>query len=149
MYEIRVSRTLQAPAEHVFELISDHENYKRFRGATSSRLITEGREERNGLGAVRRIALGPIHFIEEITAFERPGRMDYLIREVNLPMRHEGGSILLTPRGERTDVLWTSRFETTSRLFGRGLGVVAVQALTRGFSGMLSQVESAYTRAQT
>ena len=34
---------------------------------------------------------------EEITAFERPTRMDYLIRKVNLPLEHDGGTIDALP----------------------------------------------------
>ena len=38
----------------------------------------------NGLGAVRWIWLGPLRFEEEITAFEPPRRLDYLIRDVRI-----------------------------------------------------------------
>ena len=145
MYEIRVERTLSAPAEHVFELISDHAGYRRFSGITSAELIREGTEEKNGLGAVRRLGAGPIRFEEEITAFERPSRMDYLIRDTNLPIEHEGGSIHMTARGDVTDVLWLSRFEPTTPVAGGIIGRIGVRTLSRSFDRMLSTIERSYS----
>jgi hypothetical protein len=141
MGAIRLEKTVSAPIEDVFELLSDHANYDRFRGITASRLTREGERERNGLGAVRAIAVGPIRFEEEITAFERPRRMDYLIREVNLPLDHDGGRIMLAPGSAGTRVLWISTFGIPIRWVGSPLSVVFAAAFKLGFASMLDQIE--------
>ena len=49
---------------------------------------------------MRWVWIGPLRFEEEITAYEAPRRLDYVIRRVRtLPFRHEGGSIVLEPDG--------------------------------------------------
>jgi len=141
MATIRLERTLDAPIDHVFELLSDHAEYHRFRGITDSKLIREGESERNGLGARRSVATGPIRFEEEITAFERPTRMGYLIREVNVPLEHDGGMITLESTGGGTRVLWVSTFTMRVPLVGRPLGSVLAATFKRGFSSVLSQIE--------
>ena len=99
---IRVERRLDAPPEAVFEVVADHARYDRFDGVRRSELHRQGDPSPNGLGAVRWVWLGPLRFEEEITAFEPPTRMDYLIRDVRgLPFRHEGGSIRLDARRRR------------------------------------------------
>jgi hypothetical protein len=141
MATIRLEKAVAAPVEHVFELLADHANYKRFRGISKSELIREGAAEPNGLGALRRIAAGPIQFEEEITAFERPTRMDYLIRKVNLPLQHRGGSITLTADGAATHVLWVSEFETPIPLMGGAIGAAGAALFKRAFASMLDQIE--------
>jgi hypothetical protein len=138
---IRLDKTLAAPIDGVFELLSDHGNYDRFLGVTSSELVREGESEPNGLGALRSIALGPIRFEEEITAFERPRRMDYLIRRVNLPVDHDGGRIMLEPNGAGTRVLWISTFGVPLRWVGEPLGLAFAGTLRLGFLSLLEQIE--------
>jgi uncharacterized protein YndB with AHSA1/START domain len=141
MGAIRLDKTLAAPIDGVFELLSDHGNYDRFLGITSSELVREGEGEPNGLGALRSIALGPIRFEEEITAFERPRRMEYLIRKVNLPIDHDGGRIMLEPNGDGTRVLWISTFGVPLRWAGAPLGLAFAGTLRLGFLSLLEQIE--------
>jgi hypothetical protein len=140
---IEVDRTLEAPIEHVFELISDHGAYStNFRGITSSEVITAGEPAPNGLGAVRSIASGPVRFEEEITSFEPPTRMDYLIREVNAPIVHHGGSIRLEDLDGRTRVLWTSEYDSTLKLGSGAYEAVATRILAAGFASVLKRIEA-------
>src|SRR4051812_10895153 len=110
MARIDLDKSLTAPIEAVFELLTDHASYTRFRGFTKAELLREGTPDRNGVGALRLLVAGPLRFTEAITVFERPTRMDYLIRKVNLPLEHDGGSITLLQDGAGTRVHWTSVF---------------------------------------
>ncbi len=122
---IRVTRRLEAPPQAVFDLIADHARYDRFDGIRRSELVKTGDPAPNGLGAVRWVWLGPFRFEEEVTAFEPPARLDYLIRDVRgLPFRHEGGSIRLTPTEAGTDAVWTSSFEIPIPLIGSTLDAI-------------------------
>lgn len=134
---VEVERTLDAPIEHVFEVISDHGGYSRFRGIQESELVRQGSEEPNGVGALRRIHSRPLRFVEEITHFERPLRMDYLIREVNVPMVHEGGSLRLEARGGGTYVHWVSNWQFKSPL-SKLLGIASSRYIDVGFRMMLT-----------
>jgi uncharacterized protein YndB with AHSA1/START domain len=140
MTTIRVEETVDGPIEGVFDALADHANYERFSGIRRSELIRPGKEEPNGVGALRKIRVGPLVFEEEITAFERPAQLDYLIVKLNFPFRHEGGSIQLEPtEGGRTHALWTSSFEVPIPLVGGLLARVFAARLSRGFAEVLME----------
>jgi len=137
---IRVERRLDASPEALFEILADHAGYDRFDGVSRSEVIESGDPEPNGLGAVRRIWLGPLRFEEVITAYEPPTRLDYLIREIRgLPFRHAGGSIRLAPDGAGTDAVWTSEFEVPIPVAGRAIDGAFAWRLARGFVGVLER----------
>jgi hypothetical protein len=137
---IRVERRLAAPAEALFEIVADHARYDRFDGIRRSELVKLGNPDPNGLGAVRWVWLGPLRFEEEITVFEPPWRLDYLIEGVKtLPFRHEGGSIRLEPDGTGTHALWTSSFEIPIPLIGGAIDRIFKRQLERGFAHVLER----------
>ena len=79
MRTVSAERRIDAPPERVFDLITDHAGYGRFRGIRGAELLSEGDPPPNGVGGMRRVLVGPFRFDEEITVYERPSRMDYLI----------------------------------------------------------------------
>jgi hypothetical protein len=137
---IRVERRLDVAPEALFDVLVDHARYDRFDGIRRAELAKPGTQDRNGLGAVRSIWVGPLVFEEEITAFEPPVRFDYLIRRVKaLPFRHQGGSVRLTPVGGGTEAVWTSSFEIPILIVGGLLDRVFAQQLERGFGRVLER----------
>ena len=88
--KIRLEMELGAPVEGVFEAMTDHGRYDRFRPISASELIREGAADRNGVGAVRRLRAGLLRFDEEITAYEWPRRLDYRDRRRERPARARG-----------------------------------------------------------
>ena len=141
MATVEVERTIAAPVERVFDLLTDHANYKQFPGLTASELLREGTEDRNGVGAMRRVSSGPVHFEEEITAFERPSRMDYVIRRVNLPIDHEGGTIRCEPRDGGTHVVWRSTFTGTTPGVGKAFAAASAPPIHASFARILRYVD--------
>ena len=141
MRSVHVTRTIPAPAEAVFDLLADHAHYERFRGIDGSKLLRDGDPAPNGLGALREIKVRPLRFEEEITAYERPGRLDYLIVKLNVPFEHHGGSITLTEEGGATAVDWRSSFTVPTPLIGGLEERVWQPVLTRGFRRVLEDVE--------
>jgi uncharacterized protein YndB with AHSA1/START domain len=145
---IRVERRLDAPPEAIFEIVTDHARYDRFDGVRRSELVEPGDPDPNGLGAVRWIWLGPLRFEEEVTAFEPPRRLDYLIRDIRaLPFRHEGGSIRLTPDDAGTHAVWTSSFEVPVPLVGSAIDRIFSARLERGFAHVLERSAELSTEA--
>jgi uncharacterized protein YndB with AHSA1/START domain len=145
MRSVHVTRTIPAPPDEVFDRLADHANYDRFRPIHGSELITEGDPAPNGLGALRRIKVRPLVFEEEITAYERPTRLDYLIVKLNVPFKHEGGSITLTPEGHATRVDWRSSFSVPIPVVGGAQELVWQPVLARGFRRVLKDVERMLT----
>jgi uncharacterized protein YndB with AHSA1/START domain len=137
---IRVTRQISAPPEAVFPVLADHANYDRFDGIRRSELAEKGDPAPKGLGAVRWVWLGPLRFEEQVTAFEPPVRLDYLIRDVRgLPFSHEGGSIRLSPTEAGTDAVWTSSFEIPVPVIGSTLDAIFTRLLGRGFAHVLER----------
>jgi uncharacterized protein YndB with AHSA1/START domain len=141
MRTVHVTRTIPAPAEDVFDLLADHANYDRFRPIHGSELLREGDPAPNGVGALRRIRVRPLTFEEEITAYERPNRLDYLIVKLNVPFEHHGGSIRLAPEGDGTAIDWRSRYSVPTPLIGGPEELVWQPVLARGFRRVLEDVE--------
>ena len=138
---IEVSRTIPAPIQNVFDVLSDHAGYAAFSGIKGARLLKPGADNVNGLGAVRRIDLGGVWFEEEITVFDPPCRMDYRILRSRPPIEHENGSIRLEETEHGTRVTWTSKFRIRLPLIGRWMTGPAANAGEKAFSGMLKAIE--------
>jgi uncharacterized protein YndB with AHSA1/START domain len=147
MRSIHVTHSIPASPEAVFDLLTDHANYKRFRGVSGSELLREGDPTPNGVGAVRRIRSTPFRFDEEVTAYERPTRFEYLIVDLNVPFEHHGGTIRLSADGDRTQVDWRSSYTVPTPLVGGLQEAIWKPALTRGFRRVLEDVERMTTAA--
>ena len=141
MRSIHVTRIIPAPAEEVFDLLADHAHYARFRGITEAELLNEGEPPPNGVGAIRLVVSGPIRFEEEITGYDRPTKLDYLIVRINSPLEHEGGHISLAPDGSATRVDWRSEFRVPVRVIGPAMELAWSIILSRGFRHVLEDVE--------
>ena len=76
-----VERLIDKDIKTVFEVLADHEGSSQFRGVENATLLEPGEQEKNGAGALRQIDLGTVKFVERITVFDRPHRLDYLIEQ--------------------------------------------------------------------
>jgi uncharacterized protein YndB with AHSA1/START domain len=141
MKTVTVTRTINAPIEKVFDVLVDHANYKEFPGIRDSKLEKAGAPERNGVGALRHIDIGRGWFREEITHYERPRRLDYIIRETSLPLEHRGGSVRLEPVAGGTKVTWSTTIRVTTPLIGGLLTGLVGRQLQGAFGATLAATE--------
>ena len=141
MKTVRVEKSIAASADDVFEMLTDHAGYTRFRGVSKAERFRDGEPDPNGVGAMRRITTPPVTFEEEILTFDRPRRMDYVIRKANFPLEHEGGSIVVEGDDSRAHVVWTSTFEVPTRFASGPASAFAAFAVKTGFSRMLADVD--------
>lgn len=138
MQTIDITETIALPIERAFELLTDHANYHRFPGITRSGLLKEGEPAPNGLGAIRRVALGGAVLDEEITDYEAPKRMAYrVIASKPVKVEHEGGLIELTAVPEGTRIRWRSTFKLKVPLIGWFVTRRAARQFEHGFRKVL------------
>ncbi|HSV40665.1 MAG TPA: SRPBCC family protein [Nocardioidaceae bacterium] len=96
--------TVQAPVDHVWSVLSDHEGMSAWAPGLKAVLVSPGTAERNGVGAVRKIGLGfagPIK--EEIVAFE-PGKLLRYKALAGVPLKNYFGEVELTAVGGATRI---------------------------------------------
>lgn len=103
-----VTKTVDLPLAHVWEVLADHEGMTQWAPGLNATLEREGSPERNGVGAVRRISSpGPAPaIVEEITAFEPQRRLDYRALS-GVPFRGYGGSVELSAEGSGTRIRYS------------------------------------------
>lgn len=144
MFKIKVERIVRKPINEVFEALSDHASYGLFKSVGVAKLVTEGDEERNGVGALRTVQTGAFKVWERITAFERPIHMQYRIEKARpIKMEHYKGIIDLKDLGDgSTHVTWISEGRLVVPLVGRLFDRKMQKQGTIVFNSMLKSLES-------
>lgn len=103
-------RTIAAPPEVVFDVLTDHVGYTAITPLRSVKLECEGHGHRDGVGAIRVVRplgrWGPAAR-EEVVTYERPERFAYRIVS-GLPVRDHEGAVRLaaTARGTQLRYRW-------------------------------------------
>ena len=143
MQTILIEKILDAKIDDVFAYLADHESYGSFKGIDECTLVKYGDDEKNGVGARRRLKIGAMRLDEDITAFEAPTLMEYRIsKSFPLPIDHKLGQIKLTAQGDKTLVEWTSTFSVAWPLVGGFLAKKSRDQFAAGFSSLLRQIEA-------
>lgn len=141
MYQVKVERLIDKPIEEVFDQIVDHANYTRFPGVKHAELIEEGKQNKNGVGALRFIDAGKMRLQERIIAYERPFKMAYHI-ESSEPffIDLEKGEVTLTQEGEKTKVVWISRGKIKVPLIGPLMDKLFENSFGKAFGAILKHI---------
>ncbi|HTO68800.1 MAG TPA: SRPBCC family protein [Myxococcota bacterium] len=133
--QIELVQHVPAPRERVFDFYTDHEGWTRWAGVREVVLRQKGDPPPNGLGAIRVIRARGIAVEEEVTAFDRPSRMEYRV-VAGVPIRDHLGEVRFEPDGAGTRVLWNIRF----RPLVPGTGWLLRRVLTQQLQGMLARL---------
>lgn len=141
MRTVEARRTMKASPERVFEVLSNHEGYTRFPGVHAATLLRAGSTDKNGVGALRRIAVGPAWFEEEIVSFAPPGSFEYRIVRARPPIEHEHGRVTVTPVDGGCEVVWTTRFAVRLPLIGGLATAIAARKMASDFAETLRTTE--------
>jgi uncharacterized protein YndB with AHSA1/START domain len=105
MATFTLTRTIAAPIDTVFDVLSDHRGYAKITPLRSSTLEREGDADPNGVGAIRVLSLAGPPIREEVTAFERPTLLAYKALS-GVPARSHTGTVRLAADGNRTRIEW-------------------------------------------
>jgi len=109
MPSFELERRFEAPVDIVWDVLTDHRAYQEWGAAKSATLEVEGEPEVNGVGAVRRLAEGPLVVREKVLEFEPKSRFVYTVVS-GPPVRDYRATVTLEPRGNATAVRWTVTF---------------------------------------
>ncbi len=128
----RTTVVVPGPREAVFRMFADRENYRHLVAPVAGTLVRAGSGERQGVGAVHRIGVGPVGIREQIVELE-PGRR-FTYRAVSrLPVRHWIGVVEFQDHPEGTQVDYTLDVEGYLPLPGPAL-TLAVRTLAGGLA---------------
>jgi hypothetical protein len=113
MASFALHKTVAAPIEVVFDVLTDHAGYARILPLRSATLERQGEPAPNGVGAIRVLrAVGP-PTREQVTEYIRPTRFSYKALS-GVPAREHGGTVELRANGAGTEV--TYRVTTVPKL---------------------------------
>lgn len=128
---------VEIPVQDVWSVLVDHQGMSSWGPGVSVTLDQPGEQERNGVGAVRRIGLpGPApDIVEEIRTCASPRVLGYRALS-GVPFRGYAGEVVLHPRGASTEIVWTL-YADPSWPGDRLVLALVVRGLLRGFTRAL------------
>lgn len=140
MASFTLTREIGAPAETVFEVLTDHAGYSRLTPLRKSELEREGAEDQNGVGAIRRLTVAGPPMREEVIAYEAPRRFSYTVLS-GLPVRDHVGTVELSEEGGRTKMVYAVRTQPTLPVAGFAVVAAIKQAIKGLIDGVAKESE--------
>jgi hypothetical protein len=131
-YEFEASARSRAPAAVIWPLVAEATRWKEWSWMTSTTLEREGDPAPDGVGALRRFAVGPGGSQEEVVAWEPPHHLGYVAVR-GLPVRSYRADVHLDDDGAGTVVTW--RCALVPLVPGTGAALAfALTRMVRGFA---------------
>ena len=135
-HHVHIEHHFEKPPERIFAHLAEHENLAEVFGAKITRL-RDGEHERNGVGSVRRLKVGPLPpFEETVTEFVAPERIVYRITKGS-PLRGHVGVMTFAPADGGTSFVYDIRIASPIP----GLAPIVTASLTRSIKASLAKVE--------
>jgi uncharacterized protein YndB with AHSA1/START domain len=137
-HHVHIEHTFSKGPERIFAYLSEHENLADVFGAKVTRLKDGEDGERNGVGSVRQLQIGPLPpFEETVTEFLVPERIVYRITKGS-PLSDHLGVMTFTPTpGGGTRFIYDIRLGSGIP----GLAAIVRASLTRSISKSLPKVD--------
>lgn len=100
-HHVVIDRVFAKPPQAIFAYLSEHENLAELFGAKVTRLRDGEDGNRNGVGSVRKLQIGPLPpFEETVTEFLPDEKIVYRITKGS-PLRGHVGVMTFAPEGEQ------------------------------------------------
>jgi uncharacterized protein YndB with AHSA1/START domain len=136
-HHVHIEHHFEKPPERIFAYLAEHENLAEVFGAKIERL-SDGEGDRNGVGSVRELRIGPMPpFEETVTEFVPSERIVYRITKGS-PLRGHVGVMTFELEAGGTRFVYDIRFASPAP----GLALIVRSALTRSITKSLPAVES-------
>jgi uncharacterized protein YndB with AHSA1/START domain len=140
MASFTFTREIAAPAETVFEVLTNHRGYAEITPIRKSELEREGEPAPNGVGAIRRLtAVGP-PLREEVISYQAPSRFSYTLLS-GAPVRDHLGTVELSAGDGGTKMVYAVRTQPTVPLVGPLVVAVVRQAVKNLVDGIVAESE--------
>jgi len=139
MARVAVDHDFSLPPSRVFAYLAEHENLESLFGAKITRLRDGTDGQRNGVGSVRRLQVGPLPPFEE-TVFEVvPEQLIRYRITKGSPLRNHEGVMRFSSNGSGTHL----HYEITFGAVVPGLDLLIAAGLKRNIGKGLTRVDSA------
>jgi uncharacterized protein YndB with AHSA1/START domain len=136
-HHVYIEHDFAKPPERIFAHLAEHENLAEVFGAKVARVRDGEHGERNGVGSVRRLQIGPLPpFEETVTEFAPPERIVYRITKGS-PLRGHLGTMSFASASGGTRFAYDIRLASPVP----GLALLVRAALTRSITRALAKVE--------
>jgi uncharacterized protein YndB with AHSA1/START domain len=139
-HHVHVEHRFAKPPEAIFAYLAEHENLAEVFGADITRLRDGEDGQRNGVGSVRQLKIGPLPAFEEtVTEFVVPERIVYRITKGS-PLRGHVGVMTFAAAAAAaggTDFVYDIRLASPIP----GVAVIVRAALTRSITAALAKVD--------
>ncbi|MGO9320201.1 MAG: SRPBCC family protein [Solirubrobacteraceae bacterium] len=136
-HHVHLEHDFAKPPERIFAHLAEHENLAEVFGSKVTRLRDGEHGERNGVGSVRRLQIGPLPpFQETVTEFVPSERIVYRITKGS-PLRGHVGVMEFAPASGGTHFVYDIRLASPVP----GLALLVRAALTRSIRRSLAKVE--------
>jgi len=133
---VEVKFDFKASQQTVFEHLAEHENLAPVFGAKITR-IKDGATERNGIGSVRMVKVGPTPAAEEtIIAFEPYSLIEYKITNDSLIKNHIGIMKFSELPGGGTHIDYRIRLASNIPGLAAVMKKVLTAGIVKGFTGL-------------
>jgi uncharacterized protein YndB with AHSA1/START domain len=139
---VHVEHDFPAPPQVVFDHLAEHENLAPVFGAQITRL-KDGDTERNGVGSMREVKVGPAPSVEEtVTEFEPNELIEYRVTSKG-PLKDHVGIMKFSelPDGN-THLDYRIRLSSPIPGLAATLKVVLTRGIEKGFAGLDRQLAS-------
>jgi len=138
-YWVEVNEDVSTSREEVFEFLAEHENLGPLLGGANIARVRDGDTERNGVGSVRRVKVGPARpFEETVTRFEPHSLIEYQITKGG-PLRNHIGIVALSDAADGgTNIDY--RIRVASHI--PGLAPLVRGKLTRDITRSIAKLDS-------
>lgn len=141
MKAVEVKVKIDAPAERVWEILTDYEEWTFFREIGKAELLQRGKDDKAGVGAIRKLRLNGLPFVEEITAFEPPKYLEYVLRKSAIPGQRETARNELSMSGGVTELRWSAQLEMDIPVIGKLLEPALQKMTARTFRSFAEQIK--------
>ncbi|GAB10466.1 hypothetical protein GOARA_056_02140 [Gordonia araii NBRC 100433] len=137
MVAVTVEKVINAPREVVYDVFTDREHNGDYL-PINTRLVTPGKDARQGVGAVHLIGLGPVGIKEQIVELVPNERMVYKI-VAGAPVKSHVGTVSFADAPNGTLVTYT--MDSTPKV------PVPAPALKAGLKALINQMLGACDKA--
>jgi uncharacterized protein YndB with AHSA1/START domain len=137
-HHVHVEHDFATPPERIFAHLAEHENLADVFGAKVTRLCDGEQGERNGVGSMRRLQIGPLPpFEETVTEFVVPERIVYRITKGSPLRGHVGVMTFASIANGGTRFVYDIRIASPIP----GIAPLVTASLTRSITQSLAAVE--------